>query len=280
MNWKKKAQKERMELEREAWDNDDAWESEELENILWGREEDVEGETDEWESVLWEKEEESVLWQNEEKKSIVREATRLEKEEIEGVLWESEDLETTVGKNTAQDKQERDEKFTNLFKRYKGLMFWTTKDVLKDEYLAEDALQDAFIKLINRIDQIDDIRSAEAKRYVSAAARNAAIDRYRRRNTGAKQEIFSEDVEYFEEIEAEPCLEESEGNRILDIINALPDTYREVNVLKYVQHMENWEIAAQLNLHEGTVRQKLSRGKALIEKAIRQLEKEEDVRIL
>ena len=180
----------------------------------------------------------------------------------------------------AEEKQKKDEKFTNLFLKYKSLMFWTANDVLNDEYLAEDAVQEAFLKLLNHLDQIGSIQSAEVKRYVSAAARNVAIDRYRKRTSKAAKEMFADDVDYLHEIEAEPCLEDLEGNRILDILFALPDTYREVCLSKYVEKLENWEIAERLNLREGTVRQKLSRGKALIEQAIRQLEQEEDERIL
>ena len=182
--------------------------------------------------------------------------------------------------DSEEEKQRRDQKFTNLFLKYKSLMFWTANDVLNDEYLAEDAVQEAFLKLLRHIDQIGPVHSAEARRYVSAAARTVAIDRYRKRTSGTSKEMFAEDVDYLHEIEAEPCLEDSEGNRILDILFALPDTYREVCLSKYVEKLENWEIAERLKLREGTVRQKLSRGKALIEQAIRQLEKEEDERIL
>ena len=199
-------------------------------------------------------------------------SAKLESAELKGVKQ--------INVEPAEEKKKKDEKFTNLFLKYKSLMFWTANDVLNDEYLAEDAVQEAFLKLLKHLDQIGSIHSAEVKRYVSAAARNVAIDRYRKRTSGAAKEMFAEDVDYLHEIEAEPCFEETEGNRILDIILALPNTYREVCVLKYVEKMENWEIAEKLNLREGTIRQKLSRGKALIEQAIRKLEQEEDERIL
>ena len=195
--------------------------------------------------------------------------------ELSDTAWEDVALGTE-----AMTKQERDKKFTDLFTKYKGLMFWTAKNVLHDEYSAEDAVQDAFLKIISRMEQIDDMDSPETKRYVSLAARNAAIDKYRRKICNAEKEIFAEDVEYLHEIEAEPCLEETEGNRILDMINAMPETYREVCLMKYVEKMENWEIAEKLNMREGTVRQKLARGKVWIEKAIRELEQEGDERIL
>ena len=182
--------------------------------------------------------------------------------------------------NMQTRKEELDQKFTLLFRKYKTLMFWTARDVLNDEYLAEDAVQEAFLKLINHLDQIGDINSAETRRYVNIAAKNLAIDRYRKRAAGAEKELFAEDLDYLHEIEAEPCLEESEGNRVLDILNALPDIYREVYHLKYIENLENWEIAEKLSMRDGTVRQRLSRGKVLIEKAIRELEQTEHVRIL
>lgn len=214
-----------------------------------------------------------MTWEKtEEKETMVQEGVGKE------ITEQMNEKQTNV--EVEKEKKERDEKFTKLFIKYKNLMFWTAQDVLNDEYMAEDAVQDAFLKVMRHLDQIGNINSAETRRYVSLAARNLAIDRYRQRTAGAEKELFAEDVEYLNEIEAEPYLEKQEGNRILDIINALPEIYREVCTMKYVKNMENREIAEKLNMREGTVRQRLFRGKALIERAIRELEKEENERIL
>lgn len=47
-------------------------------------------------------------------------------------------------------------------------------------------------------------------------------------------------------------------------------------MLKYVNHMENREIAEVCGILEGTVRQRFSRGKVIIERKIREMEENSD----
>jgi len=61
-------------------------------------------------------------------------------------------------------------------------------------------------------------------------------------------------------------------NGILDILKNLPLKYRDVFMLKYVNHMENQEIAEVCGILEGTVRQRIARGKVMIERKIKEME--------
>ena len=61
---------------------------------------------------------------------------------------------------------------------------------------------------------------------------------------------------------------------ILEILKDLPVKYRDVFLLKYANEMDNDEIAKLLKLSEGTVRQRLSRGKSMIQEAMNKREKE------
>lgn len=195
-------------------------------------------------------------------------------------LQTKEDQEKVRQENNKQEEMDLEQKVTLLYNKYQKLMFWTACDVLHDDYLAEDVVQEAFLKIINNMERIGDVNSPETKNYLNIAAKNMAIDRYRRRTAGAQREIFSEDVDALDEMEADFSFEEQEGNRIQDILNALPETYRDVCLLKYLKNMENKEIAEMLHMREGTVRQKLSRGKVLVEEAIRELERTEGEHIL
>ena len=67
-------------------------------------------------------------------------------------------------------------------------------------------------------------------------------------------------------------METDMDNRILDVLKNLPVKYRDVFLLKYSSHMENKEIAQVLRITEGNVRQRLARGKEMIQKAINSLE--------
>lgn len=61
-------------------------------------------------------------------------------------------------------------------------------------------------------------------------------------------------------------------NDILDILKNLPVNYRDVFLLKYSSHLENDKIARLCGIQEGTVRQRIARGKVLIEKELKELE--------
>ena len=61
-------------------------------------------------------------------------------------------------------------------------------------------------------------------------------------------------------------------NEILDILKNLPVKYRDVFLLKYSNHMSNAEISKILNISEGTIRQRIARGKLIIKEEIERLE--------
>ena len=67
-------------------------------------------------------------------------------------------------------------------------------------------------------------------------------------------------------------METDMDNRVLNILKNLPVKYREVFLLKYSGRLENREIAQLLRITEGAVRQRIARGKVLIEKAMKELE--------
>ena len=61
-------------------------------------------------------------------------------------------------------------------------------------------------------------------------------------------------------------------NEVLDILKNLPEKYKDVFLLKYSADMENSEIGKAGGIKEATVRQRIARGKVLIENEIRTLE--------
>ena len=67
-------------------------------------------------------------------------------------------------------------------------------------------------------------------------------------------------------------MESDADNEVLDILNNLPGRYREVFLLKYSARMDNKAIADILDITEGTVRQRIARGKVMIQEALDHLE--------
>lgn len=168
--------------------------------------------------------------------------------------------------DTPEDKR----KFVVLYDKYRHLMMKTALGVLHDTYLAEDAVHNAFISLAYNLDKVDESENIPTKLYLIACARNAAIDLYRKRRSQVKTETMLEDV--VEKDGYATYIESDLENGVLDILKNLPLKYRDVFMLKYVNHMENREIAEVCGILEGTVRQRIARGKLIIEQKIREME--------
>ena len=60
-------------------------------------------------------------------------------------------------------------------------MYGVAWHILQDESMAEDAVQDAFLRLIKRKITFEDPESEECKRYILTVIRNTSIDMYRER---------------------------------------------------------------------------------------------------
>ena len=79
------------------------------------------------------------------------------------------------------DSPEEKLKFEVIYERYKGLMFYTANSVLGDTRDSEDIVHDAFLKIIEIIDEIDDPKSPQTRYLIVTITENKAIDLYRKR---------------------------------------------------------------------------------------------------
>lgn len=156
------------------------------------------------------------------------------------------------------DAEEDKQKFAILYETYRHLMMKVALNVLKDTFLAEDAVHEAFIKIAKNMEKIGEIDATATKRYLLTITKNATIAIYRKRNHQFQREIYVDDG-------------------ILDILRCLPVKYRDVFLLKYSGNMDNDEIAKVLNITEGTIRQRLSRGKIMIQEALNKREENNEI---
>ena len=80
------------------------------------------------------------------------------------------------------DVEDDRRKFVVLYEKYRCLMMTVAISILKDNYLAEDAVHEAFIKVAKNIDKFGDVDRIETKRYLISIVKSTAIDIYRKRN--------------------------------------------------------------------------------------------------
>ncbi|MFT5683577.1 MAG: RNA polymerase sigma-70 factor (ECF subfamily) [Myxococcota bacterium] len=121
---------------------------------------------------------------------------------------------------------------------------------------AEDVVQEAFARGMERLDRLhtDDAFGG----WLCTIARNLATDGYRRRSRFAVlRDVFF--------ARSRPTVEASQA---LQAIQGLPETYRELMMMRLVEQLTGPEIAERLGRPVGSVRVSLHRGMALLRDAL------------
>ena len=85
------------------------------------------------------------------------------------------------------------DKIVALFRLYEKNMYHIAYAILHDSYQAEDAVMEAFVRLMERNYAIDDPSSDEAKRLVIQVIRSTAIDQYRKNQRESERQVLVED---------------------------------------------------------------------------------------
>jgi RNA polymerase sigma-70 factor (ECF subfamily) len=134
---------------------------------------------------------------------------------------------------------------------------------------AQDALQDGFIKVFDKIYQYKNIGSLEG--WIRRVMVNTSLESYRkRRNVQLTFQI--PDIQEEEAESRDLGLSEKD---LIGLIQGLPDKYRMVFNLYVFEEMTHKEIANELKISEGTSKSDLSRARAILQKKINAFAKKE-----
>lgn len=161
-----------------------------------------------------------------------------------------------------EDEQDRS-KVEALYEKYKKDMFKAAYRVLNDYQLAQDAVQTAFINIINNLEKIDEINCNKTRAFVVIIVRNISINLYRKKKKHynieleALEEILPDDGKSIEEI----LIDSEMLNMIAAKMKELHTPYSDIISLKYFYQYTNGEIAALLNITEENVRVRLHRAR-------------------
>ena len=158
---------------------------------------------------------------------------------------------------TPDEKQ----RFAELYEANRHRMFGVAQGILHDEYLAEDAVNQAFLKLIRRFNKCEDFTRDQMRNYLVIVVRNTAIDMYndRRKITEVPFDEGSEMDGGYEDGDFGAQLEYGE---LLELVEQLPEIYGEALYLAYHLGLTANEIAGALNLSVSAVKLRLMRARA------------------
>ena len=128
---------------------------------------------------------------------------------------------------------------------------------LKDADLAQDAVQETFIRAYRHI---EDYRGESSERtWLTAIAINVSRDMLR--TAWFRHQSRSTDIDTLPE---KPAEFEFPDNTVLTEVMHLPAKYREVVLLRYYEGLKLKEVASALGLSDGRVRSRLNKANELL----------------
>ena len=150
--------------------------------------------------------------------------------------------------------------FEQLYKEYKSIMYNFAYEILKDEYLAEDAVHNAFLSLIKSFDKINKMDCNEMRNYLLIINRNASYAVYNETKNITDIDDYEDTVESSENIELDFEIAE-DTDKIFNMVKSLNSNYSDVMVLRLFYEMTEREIANALNISIENARSRIFRGR-------------------
>jgi RNA polymerase sigma-70 factor (ECF subfamily) len=138
---------------------------------------------------------------------------------------------------------------------------------------AEDAVQECFLRALHHFDTL---RGADVKPWLFAILRNVCLVEFGRRARTTLYDVNAENEEgrdaapLWQEAQEDPeaeLLRKLDDHTIRSLVAALPETFREVIVLRELEDMSYREIAEVIDAPVGTVMSRLARGRAMLREA-------------
>lgn len=165
------------------------------------------------------------------------------------------------------ENEEDKSKFEKLYNEHRNLLKYIATDILKDEFLAEDAVHEAFIKLTRYIKGIEETNSHKTKAFVVIVIKSVCLDMIRKEKRN--KSVSLDEVDNFVHTK-DDSFENIELEYIYSAIESLSDTYREIIELKVYYNISDKEIADILGIDNAAVRKRLQRARASLKTKLAQ----------
>lgn len=157
-----------------------------------------------------------------------------------------------------------------LYELYSGKMMALCCRYIKDKMNAEDVLVKSFMKVFEHINQFKSEGSFEG--WIRRIVVNESLS-FLRKNKSMYLETEIEAAD--QEPNYGSLSDQLETNDLMELVNALPTGYRMVFNMYAIDGYSHKEIAEELGISENTSKSQLSRGRALLQRQLIELEKKE-----
>jgi RNA polymerase sigma-70 factor, ECF subfamily len=164
--------------------------------------------------------------------------------------------------------------FEILMRRHNQRVYRVARAVVRDETEAEDVMQQAYLNAFTHLRQFED--RAQFSTWLTRITVHEALSRRRKRRpdeslTNEDNEVTGEIMAALTSPQADPERQAYAGelNRVLEAaVDALPETYRTVFMLRDIEGLSTSETAAGLDLGEEAVKTRLHRARVMVRRSV------------
>jgi len=156
--------------------------------------------------------------------------------------------------------------FEALMRRHNRTLFRTSRAILRDDADAEEALQDGYLRAFRAIGGFRG--ESRLSTWLVRIVANEALMRLRKRRRGAEVvPLHGEDMPTDDR--PDYAAQRAQTRRLLEQkIDALPEAYRAVFILRALEEFSVEETAAALGIPEATVRTRFFRARRVLREAL------------
>ncbi len=149
------------------------------------------------------------------------------------------------------------ENFIEACDQYADALFRYSLFKVSDRELAKDIVQETFLRAWNHVDRGGSVDNFKAFFYRILG--NIIIDEYRKKKPISLDSLMEDGFEVRSD-EGGRIADRIDGEIALGVLQRIPEKYREVIYMKYIEDFSNTEIAQMLGETENSVSVKLHRG--------------------
>ncbi len=149
-----------------------------------------------------------------------------------------------------------------LYTEYKQVMYKTAVSILHNNEDAEDAVHEAFLRVIKNISKFRKYSCNENVSYLVIIVRGIALNMLAAKNNKTD---FSDDIPSAEDVEKTAEINLT-YEQVVENINNLSPSLKNIATLMWVNQLSEKEISQLLNMNINTVRSSVSRARAILNK--------------
>lgn len=171
---------------------------------------------------------------------------------------------------TLIDEPSDKEKFTEIYYEYKDMMFYKAMSILHNEALAEEAVQDSFLKIAKNISGISLAVCSKTAAFVVIIIRNTSINILKAEHLNEK-EILDDSFEDISRDALREVFSDVGYKTLVDEIAKLDAIYSDILTLKLLYEYDTPQICEILGIQKRTAESRIYRGKNMLKARLEEI---------